>query len=95
MYIPSRRRLTPLHLIAVLATLASVASSPASAAPGDPFEQVLNASLSEKKGVVLYVNGQAIPGRVTKVDNESVELSSREFSRIVVRRDRINAVAGN
>ncbi|HNI08520.1 MAG TPA: hypothetical protein PLL24_10505, partial [Thiobacillaceae bacterium] len=63
--------------------------------PGDAFDQVLDVSLKEKKGVVLYVKGQAISGRVTKVDNENVELTSREFIRIVVRRDRIDAVAGN
>ena len=92
MSIPSSCPLRPLHLIALLAV---VASSPARAASGDPFEQVLNASLNDKKGVLVYVDGQTIPGRVTKVDSESVELSSREYARIVVRRDRINAVAGN
>jgi hypothetical protein len=61
----------------------------------DPFEEVLQASLSERKGVMLYVNGQAIPGRVTKLSPDTVELSSQEFRRIVVRRDRLDGVAGN
>ena len=64
-------------------------------AASDPFEEVLQASLSDRKGVMVYANGQAIPGRVTKLSSETVELSSQEFRRIVVRRDRIDAVAGN
>lgn len=87
---PSPRILLPILLATALA-----ATGLAHATPGDAFDQVLDVSLKEKKGVVLYVKGQAIPGRVTKVDNENVELTSREFARIVVRRDRIDAVAGN
>jgi hypothetical protein len=64
-------------------------------AASDPFEEVLQASLADRKGVMVYVDGQAIPGRVTKLSPETVELSSQEFRRIVVRRDRIDAVAGN
>ncbi len=64
-------------------------------AASDPFEEVLQASLTERKGVMVYVDGQAIPGRVTKLGPETVEISSQEFRRIVVRRDRIDAVAGN
>ena len=86
-----RQRILPATLL--IAALA--ATGAAHATPGDAFDQVLDISLKEKKGVVLYVKGQAIPGRVTKVDNENVELTSREFVRIVVRRDRIDAVAGN
>jgi hypothetical protein len=61
----------------------------------DPFEEVLQASLTERKGVMIYVNGESIPGRVTKLGPDTVELSSQEFRRIVVRRDRVDAVAGN
>lgn len=86
-----RQRILSLALF----TAALAAAVPAHAAPNDAFDPLLEVSLKEKKGVVLYVKGQAIPGRVTKVDNENVELTSREFVRIVVRRDRIDAVAGN
>ncbi len=85
-----QRILTPALLAAALA-----AAGPAHATPGDAFDQALDTSLKERKGVTLYVQGQAISGRVTKMDNENVELTSREFIRIVVRRDRIDAVAGN
>ena len=70
-------------------------STLAQAAMPDPFDEVLQASLAERKGVTIHANGQAIPGRVTKLGTDTVELSSQEFRRIVVRRDRIDAVAGN
>jgi hypothetical protein len=57
------------------------------------FQQILEASQNEKKGVMLYVKGQQIGGVVTKVSADSVELRSREFSRIVVRIDSIDAAA--
>jgi hypothetical protein len=57
------------------------------------FRSILEASQSEKKGVMLYVKGQAIPGMVVKIDADSVELRSREYSRIVVRLDSLDAVA--
>ena len=57
------------------------------------FQQVLEASLNEKKGVMVYVKGQSIPGVVTKINAESVELRSREYSKIVVKLESIDAVA--
>jgi hypothetical protein len=57
------------------------------------FRSILEASQNEKKGVMLYVKGQAVPGVVVKIDAESVEMKSREYSRIVVRLDSLDAVA--
>jgi len=57
------------------------------------FRSILEASQNEKKGLMLYVKGQAIPGLVVKIDAESVELRSREYSRIVVKIDAIDAAA--
>lgn len=65
------------------------------AAPVDGFDETLEISLKEKKGVMVYIDGQAIAGRVSKISSDSVELVSREYARIVIRRDRIDAVAGN
>ena len=75
--------------------LAALGMAALAQAASDPFEEVLQASLTDRKGVMVYLDGQAIPGRVTKLGPETVELSSQEFRRIVVRRDRIDAVAGN
>jgi len=57
------------------------------------FRSILEASQNEKRGVTLYVKGQAIPGVVLKVDGDTVEMRSREYSRIVVRMDAIDAAA--
>ena len=57
------------------------------------FRSLLEASLNEKKGLMLFVKGQAIPGMVVKIDAETVELRSREYSRIVVKIDSIDAAA--
>jgi len=57
------------------------------------FRSILEASQTEKKGLTLYVKGQAIPGMVVKIDAETVELRSREYSRIVVKIESIDAAA--
>jgi hypothetical protein len=81
--------------IACLLALGLLAAGAAVAAPADAFNEVLEASLKDKKGVMVYVKGQAIGGRVTKLTADAVELSGREYSRIVVRKDAIDGVAGN
>ncbi len=87
---PHLPRLLAPVLLAMLLAFARTAAAGANEA----MDPVLDASLKDKKGVVLYVAGQAIPGRVVRMDAETVELTSREFARIVVRRERIDAVAG-
>lgn len=82
-------------LILGLLAASLVASGLARAGANEVFDEALEVSLKEKKGVVVHVNGQAISGRVTKLGTEAIELTSREFVRIVIRRDRIDAVSGN
>ena len=57
------------------------------------LRSLLEASQNDKKGVTLYVKGQAIPGIVVKIDGDTVELRSREYSRIAVKLDSIDAAA--
>ena len=57
------------------------------------FQQILEASQNEKKGVTLYVKGHQIGGVVVKLSADTVEMRSREYSRIVVRVDAIDAAA--
>jgi hypothetical protein len=59
----------------------------------DAMRELLEAAQNEKKGVMLYVKGQSIPGTVVKIGTDTVELRSREYSRIVVRIEAIDAAA--
>jgi hypothetical protein len=75
------------------AALALLLAAPVWAA--EPFMELLELSLKERKGVVVYLKGQAVAGRVTRLSADAVELTSREYTRIVVRRDAIDGVAAN
>jgi len=65
-------------------------SAPASVA------KLLRSSQAEKKGLTFYVNGQAIPGLVTHAAGDgTVEVRNQEYGRIIIRLDRVDAVAQN
>ena len=72
---------------------ALAAGSILSAKEGYSMREVLEASQSEKKSVTLYLKGTNIGGAVVKVNGDTVELRNREFGRIVVRIDAIDAAA--
>jgi hypothetical protein len=57
------------------------------------FQQILEASRNDKKGITLFVKGQQIGGVVVKIEGDAVELRAREYSRIVVRIESIDAAA--
>jgi hypothetical protein len=87
----NRARFTSLSATALLAIMIA---APAWAA-SDPFVELLEASLKDRKGVVVYLKGQSVSGRVTRLTADAVELTSREYTRIILRRDAIDGVAGN
>lgn len=76
------------------AVLTLMAAAPAWAT-GEPFAELLEASLKDRKGVVVYLKGQAVAGRVTRLTDNAVELTSREYTRIIIRREAIDGVAAN
>jgi len=58
------------------------------------IEQALNTALQDKRGITLYVNGQAISGAVTRIEpGQWVELRNQQYGRILVRLDRIDGIA--
>ena len=59
------------------------------------MREILETSQNEKKSVTLYMKGQSLGGLVIKLAQDTVELRNREFSRIVVRIDSIDAIAVN
>jgi hypothetical protein len=85
------------HLLPCLIGLCIALSSACSIA-GDvqAFKELLEMSLKEKKGLTFYVNGQTIAGGVIRfIGEDAVEVKNREFGRIIIRLDRIDAVAMN
>ena len=91
--------MTPLASIALFAGLATGAGAVAAQdapAAADTFERealtTLRSSHANKRGIVLHVGGQRIAGIVKAVGPDSVVLANQEHARIVVRRERIDAV---
>jgi hypothetical protein len=91
-------RLAIASLAFALVPLAQAADPMPAAAQADRFEveaaTSLKKSAAEKKGIELIVAGERVAGFVTAIGPDSVILQSREYGRIVVRRDRIDAVLG-
>jgi len=81
------------HALAALAvTLASGAAIAADAARG--IEQALAAAQQDKRGITLYVSGQAIGGAVTRIEpGQWVELKNQASGKVIVRIDRIDGIA--
>ncbi len=60
------------------------------------YQELLDLSQNENKGLTFYVNGQTIPGLVTKViGEEAVEVRNQIHDRLIIRLDRIDAIALN
>lgn len=75
---------------------ASHAQAPAAATVNckGPFKALLESSHTDRRGVTLFIAGQSLSGIVTAChDDGRVELSSQQYSRIVVLADRIDAAA--
>ena len=96
-----KKQLSTFVAVASLALALSFIPSAVAQAPAKPagaaasFQELFEKSLAEKKGITLYVGGQAIGGAVTRIGADVVELRSQEFARIVVRIDRIDGVAAH
>jgi hypothetical protein len=87
-----------LFLVAPLFLLLSTAvfSQTTPAKPAHAFQELFDYSLKEKKGLTFFVQGQTIPGVVTKmVGEDAIEVRNQTSSRIIIRVDRIDAVAAN
>lgn len=93
MQISSRSAHATRHVMAALAiTLASSVVSAADATGG--IEQALATAQQDKRGITLYVAGQTIGGAVVRIEpGKWVELKNQTSSKIIVRLDRIDAIA--
>ena len=78
----------------MIAVLASAAGAALAADVPQAIEQALAAAQADKRGITLHVNGQTIGGAVVRIEPGAwVELRNQLHGRIVVRLDRIDAVA--
>ena len=59
------------------------------------YQELLEMSLKEKKGLMFYVNGQTIGGAVSKIDEGFVEVRNQQYGRIIIRLREIDALAAN
>ena len=88
--------LTTVSLRQTLMSLALVLASTATLAAdaGQGIEQALASAQQDKRGIVLYVGGQTVAGAVTRIEpGKWVEMRSQQWGKIVVRIERIDAVA--
>jgi hypothetical protein len=60
------------------------------------FKELIECSQNEKRGLTIYLNGQAIVGIVSQIINEqAVELRSQQYHKAVVMLESIEAIAVN
>ncbi len=87
-------RLLVLSLGLLVMTQTSLAQSTSAAFAPAPIEEVFNQSLAQKKGLSIYVPGQVINAIfVKRVDANTIEVRNQTFGRILIRVDRIDAIA--
>jgi histidine ammonia-lyase len=73
---------------------AAQASAPMSAPTAAAYDELFNLSLTQKKGLSVYVGGQVVVGVfVKRIDTNTIELRSQQFAKIIVRLDRVDAIA--
>jgi hypothetical protein len=90
-----------MRLPSLLLTLAAlpITALAVDAAPPKDFRAALKSQLEQSKesknGLLFYIQGQTVPGVVKEVLDDAVIVSNRENGRIVIRLERIDAVAGN
>lgn len=92
------RGLLPLALLAtlLLATLGNAQAGEPDKASMQTYNELLEMSLKEKKGLMFYVNGQAIGGAVTKIgDDGFIEVRNQQYGRIIIRLEQVDALAAN
>lgn len=80
-------------LLAVPAAAGLAVGAPAQEKDMQAFQAILERSLNEKKGIQVWINGQAIGLAVTKIGDGWIEGRNREYGLIVIRTERIDALA--
>ena len=85
--------MTPGKLLASFILMAAIATS-AYAGSADAMRGALEESKATQRGLTFYVHGASIPGVVVSFDDNAVTARSQAQGMIVIRMDRLDAVAG-
>lgn len=60
------------------------------------FQELIELSQKEKRGLTFFIKGQTVAGGVVKIiGNEAVEVRSQVYSRIIIRLENVDAIAIN
>lgn len=87
-------RLLALSLGFFAMTEITLAQSTSGALSAPAIEEVLNQSLAQKKGMSIYIGGQVINAIfVKRIDANTIEVKNQTFGRIIIRMDRVDAIA--
>lgn len=87
-------RLIALSLGFFAMTETTLAQSTSGALAAAAVEEVLNQSLTQKKGMAIYIGGQVINAIfVKRIDANTIEVKNQTFGRIIIRMDRVDAIA--
>lgn len=57
------------------------------------FQTLFEKSMNEKKGITVFFDGQSVPGIVTEIGPNAIEMKSQNYSTIVVLISTISGVA--
>lgn len=72
----------------------TLAQSTSAALAAAAVEEVLNQSVTQKKGMAIYIGGQVINAIfVKRIDANTIEVKNQTFGRIIIRMDRVDAIA--
>ena len=82
-------------LSAFLLGAAAPAYAQSAAGAVQAYQELLKSSEEKKRGLTFYVQGQSIPGVVTKIGSDTIEVRNQTHGRIIIRLDRIDAIAAN
>src|SRR5690242_10362586 len=94
----SRQTLVASLLVITLIIALGAARVPATPQGGtnQMFQELIDQSMKEKKGLTFFIKGQTIGGVVIKQTGpDIIEIRNQTYSRIIVRLDHVDAVAIN
>ena len=83
-------------LVLLMTGLVSLGNTQPAPSSSSGWNELMQLSQKEKKGLTFYIKGETVPGIVTNmIGDDFVEVRNQTHSRIVIRLDSIDAIAMN